>query len=193
MNFIHFPDWDTELFLYLNGLHFDWLDPVMTTFSSIKFWIPMYVLVAGLIVWKKRWESVAILAVLILSIAITDQLSVHLFKNVFERLRPCHLNEIKNSAHFLENCGGLYGFVSSHAANAFCFAMFLTMCLRNNYCSIIIFFWAALVSYSRIYVGKHFPLDVICGAAFGVVCQQTVWQIYRLLKKQSLRKLQKNK
>ncbi|MDR1338530.1 MAG: phosphatase PAP2 family protein, partial [Prevotellaceae bacterium] len=130
-------------------------------------------LVVAVIVWKKRMQSIAILAGLALSFALADQLSVHLFKNVFERLRPCHVEELKNVIHLLENCGGRYGFISNHAANSFCFAMFTSLFFRNRYCSFMIFFWAACVSYSRIYVGKHFPLDVVCGAAFGILCQQT--------------------
>ncbi|MDR1130772.1 MAG: phosphatase PAP2 family protein [Prevotellaceae bacterium] len=176
---MRFPDWDTELFVAINGFRFDWLDPVMEIFSSIRFWIPLYLIVAAVIVWKKRWWSIAVLATLAVSFALADQLSVHLFKNVFERLRPCHVEELKSVIHLLEDCGGKYGFVSNHAANAFCFAMFTSLFFKNRYYSFMIFFWAVCVSYSRIYVGKHFPLDVICGAAFGIVCQQTGTLLYK--------------
>ncbi|MDR1583409.1 MAG: phosphatase PAP2 family protein [Prevotellaceae bacterium] len=172
MSIIRFPDWDTELFIAINGLHFDWLDPVMEMFSAVRIWIPMYLIVVAVIIWKKRVKSIAVLATLAFSFALADQLSVHLFKNVFERLRPCHVEELKTIIHSLENCGGKYGFISNHAANSFCFAMFTASFFKNKYYTIIIFFWAICVSYSRIYVGKHFPLDIICGAAFGIVCQQ---------------------
>jgi undecaprenyl-diphosphatase len=180
---VRFPDWDTELFLIINGFHFDWLDPVMETFSSVKVWIPMYLIVAAIIIWKKRVWGIAVLAALAVSFALSDQFSVHLFKNVFERLRPCHVEELKTMIHSLENCGGKYGFISNHAANSFCFAMFTAWIFKNKYYTVLIFFWAVCVSYSRIYAGKHFPLDVICGAAFGIVCQQTGALLYMGLRK----------
>jgi undecaprenyl-diphosphatase len=179
MSAIRFPDWDTDLFIIINGFHFDWLDAVMTLFSSIKIWIPLYLIVAFVILWKKRVWGIAVLATLAVSFALADQLSVHLFKNVFERLRPCHVEELQTVIHSLENCGGKYGFISNHAANSFCFAMFTAWFFKNRYYSILIFAWAVCVSYSRIYVGKHFPLDVVCGAAFGIVCQQTGWLLYK--------------
>ncbi|MDR2286393.1 MAG: phosphatase PAP2 family protein [Prevotellaceae bacterium] len=180
MSNIHFPEWDTELFIIINGFHFDWLDPVMKTFSAINVWIPMYLgIVAFMFRGKPVSKGIVELLMLVAAFAMADQLSVHLFKNVFERLRPCHVEELKAVIHSLENCGGRYGFVSNHAANAFCFAMFTAWFFKNRYFTVMIFFWAVCVSYSRIYVGKHFPLDVICGAAFGVICQQTVLLVYK--------------
>jgi undecaprenyl-diphosphatase len=180
MNDIHFPEWDTELFLIVNGAHFDWLDPVMKTFSAINVWIPMYLAIAGLTFrGKPVWKGIVELLMLVAAFTLADQLSVHLFKNVFERLRPCHVEELKSVIHSLEDCGGRYGFISNHAANAFCFAMFVAWFFKNRYFTIMIFLWAVCVSYSRIYVGKHFPLDVICGAAFGIVCQQTILLLYK--------------
>jgi undecaprenyl-diphosphatase len=180
MDAVQFPEWDTKMFVAINGCNFEWLNPVMTTFSSIPFWIPLYLIVATVIVRKKKMWSIATLATLAVSFALSDYLSVHLFKNVFERLRPCHVEELNGVIHLLENCGGKYGFISNHAANSFCFAMFSSLFFKNRYYSIIIFLWAVCVSYSRIYVGKHFPLDVICGAAFGIVCQQTGLLLYKL-------------
>jgi undecaprenyl-diphosphatase len=179
MDVIHFPNWDTELFIIINGFHFDWLDPIMKIFSSIKIWIFLYLTIISIICWNKRIWSIATLAVLAVSFTLADQLSVHLFKNVFERLRPCHLEELRTVIHSLEDCGGKYGFISNHAANSFCFAMFTAWFFKNKYCTILIFFWAICVSYSRIYVGKHFPLDVICGAVFGIVCLQTGLLLYK--------------
>ncbi|MDR2466221.1 MAG: phosphatase PAP2 family protein [Prevotellaceae bacterium] len=182
MSGIEFPRADTDLFLLLNGLHADWLDPAMRTFSSITFWIPMYLIVAAAIIKKRRAESIAVLGALLLAFAMCDFLSVHLFKNVFERLRPCHNEEIQASVRLLENCGGRYGFVSNHAANAFCFATFTFPIFRNKYYTAAILLWAACVAYSRIYVGKHFPLDVVCGAMFGVLCRQTAMIALRKLR-----------
>lgn len=180
MSDIHFPEWDTELFIIINGLHCDWLDPVMKTFSAISVWIPMYLIIAGLMFrGRPVWKGVVALIMLGATFTMADLLSVHLFKNVFERLRPCHVEELKAVIYSLENCGGQYGFISNHAANAFAFAMFTAWFFKNRYFTVMIFFWAVCVSYSRIYVGKHFPLDVVCGAIFGVICQQMILLLYK--------------
>jgi undecaprenyl-diphosphatase len=182
---VHFPEWDTELFIIINNFHFEWLDPVMKTFSSIQVWIPAYIIIIGFMLRRRPVrKAIVAIAMLGVSFALSDQLSVHLFKNVFERLRPCHVEELKSIIHSLENCGGKYGFISNHAANAFCFAMFIAWFFKNRYLTVALFFWAICVSYSRIYVGKHFPLDVICGAAFGIICQQTVLLLYKQIEKQ---------
>jgi len=110
--------------------------------------------------------SVAIL------IFLTDQVSVHLFKNVFLRLRPCHDPLLKGMVHTVRGeCGGTYGFVSSHAANTFGLAVFLFPFLRSTIpgLSWMLIGWAAVVSFSRIYLGVHFPLDIIVGAMMGAL------------------------
>lgn len=180
MTNLNFPDWDTQLFIFLNNLHVDWLDPVMKFFSAIPVWIPMYLLIVFFMFRKQKLWGLAALAVLGISFALTDQLSVHLFKNVFQRLRPCHTEELQGIMRSLEGCGGRYGFISNHAANAFCLAALTARFFKNKYYTIWIFVWAVLVSYSRIYVGKHFPLDVICGAIFGIICQQVGVWLYAL-------------
>jgi len=182
LQFLKFPEWDTHLFIFLNGLHLSWLDSLMKLFSSIPFWIPMYIVILAVIVKKKKIWSIAVILVLGISIAFADQLSVILFKNAFERLRPCYAEELQNVIYSLENCGGRYGFISSHAANSFCFAALTSRVLKNKNYTILIFFWALVVSYSRIYVGKHYPLDIICGGIFGVLCQQLIVWLYSICK-----------
>jgi undecaprenyl-diphosphatase len=101
---------------------------------------------------------------------ISDQSSVKLFKDVFERLRPCHNPQIAGLVHTLHGkCGGQFGFVSSHAANSFALAVFSGFLLRSKYkyLMIIMLMWAALVSYSRVYVGVHYPADIMGGAILG--------------------------
>ena len=143
---------DTEIFLLFNSKHTPFFDTVMAAASGKFIWIPLYAFLLFLVfrfVGKYIW-LVVISAVLL--IVASDQLSVHLFKNVFLRYRPCHNLLIKDIIHLNGNCGGMYGFVSSHAANTFALAMFLALFFKNriNYFAVYIFLWAAFVSYSRV-------------------------------------------
>ncbi len=166
LDFIIKPD--TDLFLFLNGCHSPFWDEVMWFLSRKDVWIPLYVVIAGWIIHKFRWHSVPVIIAAIMLITLSDQLSVRLFKETIHRLRPCHNPEIQASIHLVrEYCGGKYGFISNHAANSFALAAFTSLVLRNRIYTISIIFWAAAVSYSRIYLGVHYPGDVIAGALFG--------------------------
>ena len=118
-------------------------------------------------------------------IVFSDQLSVHAFKQVFLRYRPCHNLLIQSQVHLNDGCGGMYGFVSSHAANTFALAMFLGLLFKDKikYFGLAIFFWAAFVSYSRIYNGVHYPADIACGAILGMGIGILVFKMYQLLNK----------
>lgn len=161
---------DVELFLYLNGLHSNFWDVVMYWFSEEITWIPLYaVLLFGL---YKKYGWKALLPVIVgvtLTITLTDQLSVKAFKEVFVRYRPCHNLEIQHLVHLVKNhCGGQYGFVSSHAANTFGLASFLCLLFSNNKLGLGLFIWAMAVAYSRIYLGVHYPADILGGALLGI-------------------------
>ena len=165
-------NWDHQLFLLLNGLHVDWLDPVMTFFSSERGWIPFYAVLLFLVFYKYRWKGLWVLLGVIVVITCSDQISAHVFKPLFHRLRPCYDPLIEDLVHLPKGKpGGHYGFISSHAANTFALASFIYMTMRQHYKKIgwLMFSWAAVVSYSRIYMGVHFPGDVICGAAVGLI------------------------
>ena len=164
---------DQQLFVFLNGIHAEWMDPIMVFFSAKFTWIPFYLF---LLFWLKRktnWKAFGVYAIsIVLLITLADQGSVKLFKNVFERYRPCHHVEIKEVVHLIKNhCGGKYGFVSSHATNVFALAGFLFFSFKQlyqkNYYGL--FAWAAVVSYSRIYLGVHYPADILCGALLGLM------------------------
>ncbi|MBE9469037.1 MAG: phosphatase PAP2 family protein [Bacteroidetes bacterium] len=161
---------DTELFLFLNSLHSDFLDSIMWFISGKIQWVPLYALIIFFIIKKFKKKSVVIIASLILAIIFSDQISVHLFKDLFQRLRPCHNSQISNIVHIVNNhCGGKYGFVSSHAANTFALATFISCLYKNKYVSYSFFLWATIVSFSRIYLGVHYPGDVLCGALLGII------------------------
>ncbi len=165
-------NWDHQLFLFLNGLHVGWLDPVMTFISSEKGWIPFYAVLVFLVFYKYKWKGLWVLLGVVVAITLSDQIASHVFKPMVMRLRPCHDPLIKDLVYLPDgHCGGKYGFMSSHAANTFALASLIYMTMRKHYRKIgwVMFPWAAVVSYSRIYMGAHFPGDVICGAALGLI------------------------
>jgi undecaprenyl-diphosphatase len=179
----HLQDIDTNLFLFFNSLHNSTFDFLMYWISVKWIWIPLYALLLYLIIREYKWKSLLILLFVAIMITLSDQLSVHLFKNTLERLRPCHNPEIMESVHLVkDHCGGLYGFISSHAANSFALAAFLIGFLgkKYKYFTLLIILWAAIVSYSRVYLGVHYPGDIIAGGIFGALLGYTLRFIYRL-------------
>jgi len=177
-------DWliqiDTRLFLFLNGLNSEWMDGIMVWVSGKTTWWPFYLLLLGFLAWKKGWQLVPMILFLILVVTISDQSSVHLFKNVFQRLRPCHEPSLEGMVHLVNHkCGGKFGFVSSHAANTFGVATLLFLWIRRRWFTVLMVAWALLVGYSRIYLGVHYPGDVFVGSLLGLACG---WLIYSLFK-----------
>lgn len=171
---------DQDLFLFLNGLHAQWLDPVMWWLSDKLIWVPLYALILYLIIKKYQWRSIGILLSVAILISASDQISVW-FKYAFERARPTHTECLKDQIHTLNQYfGGPYGFVSSHASNSFAIATFTSLFLSPYYKNyrIYAFIWAFLVSYSRIYLGVHFPGDIFAGAILGILLAHLVYFCY---------------
>jgi len=177
-------DWllqlDTRIFLAINGLHSETWDGIMWWISGKTTWWPFYLLLILFLGWKKRWQLAAMLLFIILMVTLADQSSVHLFKNVFQRLRPCHEPELQGVVHLVNNkCGGKFGFISSHAANTFGVALLVLLWIRKRWFTAIMLTWGILVGYSRIYLGVHYPGDVLAGAIWGAGCGWLIFTIYK--------------
>jgi len=172
---------DQNLFLFLNGLNSPFWDQVMWWISGTISWLPLYLLITGWLIYRFKWKVVLILFMVAVLITLSDQGSVHLFKELFQRPRPCHDPEISQVVHLVKgHCGGKYGFVSSHAANTFAMGTFTLLIIRKRFYSIFIMLWASLLSYSRIYLGVHYPGDILGGAAFGIILGFLIYKIYLL-------------
>ena len=171
---------DQDLFLFLNGIHSPFWDTLMYWISYKFTWVPLYLAALTYFIYKQKQKAILTIVLVVATIALADQLSVHLFKNVFLRYRPCHNLDIQNMTHILhEHCGGQYGFVSSHAANAFGFAIFTAFVIQKRKISYLLILWAIVVSYSRIYLGVHYPADILGGAILGSSIAIIVALIYK--------------
>lgn len=162
---------DTELFLFLNGIHNAFFDTIMFWLSDKLFWIPMYLLIIFLMIRRYKMRGVLMLLFIGIVIALCDQTASHLLKNLVQRLRPSQDPALAGLVHLSKaGPGGLYGFVSSHAANCFGLATFIYFTFDNHFKPLKywLIVWAILVSYSRIYDGVHYPGDVLVGSFIGI-------------------------
>jgi len=162
---------DTVLFLYLNGLHNAFFDAIMYWLSNKLIWIPMYLLIVFFMIRRYKMRGVLMLLFVILAITLCDETASGLLKNTVQRLRPSHDPALAGLVHLSKaGPGGLYGFASSHAANVFGLATFIWFVFDEKFklLKYWLFFWAILVSYSRIYNGVHYPGDVLAGSFIGM-------------------------
>jgi undecaprenyl-diphosphatase len=162
---------DKKLLVFLNGFHSPVLDPVMLFVTKTEFWIPLYAFLIFLMFKNFKREAWFLLIGAAITILLADQITSSIMKPFFERLRPSQDPSMQNLIHLVDNYrGGLYGFASSHAANTFGVALFVWLVLRPVYNWIfLIFLWAAVMTYTRIYLGVHYPGDIMVGALVGLV------------------------
>jgi len=159
---------DRKLLLLINGWNSPWADQIMWGLSATITWIPVYLFL--LIILIRREKKYAWLPILLAALLITvsDRTSVLFFKDVFLRYRPCHNLELDGMVHLVKGyCGGMYGFVSSHAVNFFALAVYFSFYFKKRWITFAFFTGAILISYSRVYLGVHYPADVIVGALWG--------------------------
>ncbi|WP_337040809.1 phosphatase PAP2 family protein [Emticicia sp. 17c] len=167
-----------EWFLWLNSFHSPTLDVIMYWVTHRFTWIPLYLYLIYyifVVIKKKPWHN---LVFVLVSVGLADRITSGLMKPYFQRFRPCHDPAIENLVHVVGGCGGQYGFASSHAANSFALAMaFALIANKDSNLKYFLFLWAILVSYSRIYVGVHYPTDLLTGAVVGILITLLVYFI----------------
>ena len=172
--------WDRQLFLFLNGLHTEWLDVLMYWITNKYTWFPVYLLLVSIIIWKYRTRGLVMCLGMVLAVAISDQITSGWMKPFFERLRPCHMPSLQSTVHLVSGCGGKYGFASSHASTTFGLATTVWLMLRRWSAGWgWAFAWSATVAYSRVYVGVHYPTDILIGAIIGFLVGWLVYWLYQ--------------
>lgn len=183
MIFEFFENLDKYILLLINGLNTPLLDKIMKFISSSWFWIApiVFFIILGIKFFKKKFWIPIVFA--LICFALTDFGSNITKNKIVKRYRPTHNLEICEKIHIVDNYrGGLYGFFSGHAANSFGLALISLLFIRKKYYTVIILFWAIIVSFSRIYLGVHYPFDVFCGMLYGCLIAIVLNYIYKYLK-----------
>jgi undecaprenyl-diphosphatase len=171
---------DKKLLVYLNSFHADWLDPVMMLFTETLFWLPLYLFLLYLVIktyGKTCWIPLIGIAITIL---LADQITSGFMKPFFARLRPSREPSLQGLVHLVKGyTGGTYGFASSHAANTLGTATFFWLLFRDTRRWIVLLFpWAIVMTYTRIYLGVHYPGDILVGGLIGIA---SGWAGYRIV------------
>jgi len=163
---------DYKLFYLINNLFtnnvFDFIMPLI---RNKYFWVPFYVFLFSFFIINCKNQSLVIISFLLITVIIADQMSSHILKPWVERLRPCNDPDIQDSVRLLVNCKGSFSFPSSHATNHFAIAFYLITLLGRKFKPMIpvLILWAFTIGYAQIYVGLHYPLDIIAGACLGIL------------------------
>lgn len=174
--------WDTALFLQVNTKWTNsFFDQILPIWRNSNTWVPLYLFLIVFSVVNFSKKSLSWIFGAVITLVLTDQISSTVFKSFFERPRPCNDPVLMSHVRLLlDHCSGGYSFTSSHATNHFGFAVYIFVTLRSllNKWSYLFLIWAASVSYAQVYVGVHYPLDVICGGMIGASIGYATSQIF---------------
>ena len=169
-------DIDTDVLLAVNGLHDAFQDALWWMVSAKWSSLLIFLALIWVLLHQNRRHTLLALAMLVLAFLLADQVSSGLIKQLVERLRPTHNPALGDAVHIVNGYrGGMYGFVSSHAANSFAAATFIALLLRNRAVTIGMTVWALLQCYSRVYLGVHYPGDILGGMAVGMLSGWLAW------------------
>ena len=172
---------DTEILLAINGWHAPWADTLMWIISAKTTWIPLYLLLIGLLVWRYRQPAptpikwlqkvpacVVMIVVIALAVGAADFIASGILKDWVARPRPSRVPELEGVLHLVNGYkSGQYGFVSSHAANTMAVALLFSLIWRNKIATVGLMLWVAANCYSRMYLGVHYPTDILGGLIVG--------------------------
>ena len=156
-------------------------DTVLVLFREAFFWVPLYVFILSYLVLNFKTQGFKIALAILFTFALSDQLSASIIKPFFERLRPCNQLDIAHYVRLLVKCGSGYSFVSSHATNHFAIAAFMVSLSKVMPVLFLrfMYIWAFSVALAQVYVGVHFPIDVICGGLLGILVGKTTFVVLR--------------
>lgn len=175
---------DKQLLLAMNGSDSLFWDGVMLVYTSTIIWIPLALALIYLLIKNNNLMNFIVLLVMCaIVIALTDGITSTICKPLFARFRPTHDPEIMYLVDVVDNYRAYkYGFMSSHAANSFGIAVFVMLLVKNKLLSISLILWALINCYSRIYLGVHYPGDIICGAVTGILSGVLVYKLYSYIR-----------
>ena len=180
---------DYKLFHFINSdLANSVLDYLAPIFRERLTWIPFYLVLITVIIYRFKLKSLIIILFAVLSVGLSDYISSSIIKPQVMRLRPCRDPKLEGKVRVLINCGSGYSFPSSHSANHFALAGFLSLSvfsMRRKY-KIALYIWAGLIAFSQVYVGVHFPVDVTAGALFGLLIALIFYKIMINIKPDSI-------
>lgn len=188
---------DRSLLVAVNGWHSPAADSVMLFFSGIWHWIPLYVLVVALMFCPRWWSrnpfvqgirevapmwliGVVSVAALTVCFGLTDQ-TTNLIKDTVCRLRPSHEPLLEGIVRMPEGSGGLYGFSSGHAANTIALALLTSAMFRRRWYTVVMFLWSLTICYSRVYLAKHYPGDILAGILLGLLVAYIIFSLWAVV------------
>ena len=184
---------DTEILLVINGWHASWADTLMWIISAKETWIPLYLLLIGLLVWRYRQPATTrvkwmqkvpacVLMIIVIGLAVgaADFIASGILKDWVARPRPSRVPELEGVLHLVNGYkSGRYGFVSSHAANTMACGLLFSLIWRKKITTCGLMLWVAANCYSRMYLGVHYPLDILGGLIVGAL---VAWAAFVMLK-----------